>query len=85
MTAVVILITAWLSGRKVCVGKGETQIETEDETDDEIAKKETQSEAEVIGNVWISGASGKFHASRACYGLKYAVRVYKKTTCQYWQ
>ena len=42
VTAIVIVSTTWWNGRRVCVADAETHTETEDETDDEIAKNETQ-------------------------------------------
>ena len=36
----------------------------------------------VIKEVWVSGAGEKFHVSKSCYGLRHAVRVYRKAACE---
>ena len=66
MVVAVVLVMMWSKRKAVCVAHVGTQTDSVD----------------VIKEVWVNGAGEKFHVLKSCYGLRHAVRVYKKAACE---
>ena len=66
MVVAVVLVTVWSKRKAICVANVGTQTDNVD----------------VIKEVWVSGAGEKFHVSKSCYGLRHAMRVFRKAACE---